>query len=318
MLLWAYDPLAFDGKGRAAIAIGDPDHADDIAVVVPGAGTSIASGWLAGGHNDVINVYDQSLAGYPDDDLSVIAWMGYETPDGFDDPQVASPLLARDGAIRLAQDVNGLDATHEGSPPHVTLLGHSYGATTVADAMAASGARANDVILLGSPGTDLAHEAGDFHVDGGNVYVGAASSDPVSWLGESGTVPDVLNEAIGHPFGRYAGLGADPAGDGFGATRFRAEVPGHDGLSLQDHSHYYDVGGDALRSIVHVVTGHGSGLAQDDLLAQGRRQPHISTPSEINIPIVGPIHLPHIDTRIPGVPAYIDPEAERPKEVTND
>jgi len=49
VMLWAYDPLAFGGKGRAAIAIGDPDHADDIAVIVPGAGSSVASGWLAGG-----------------------------------------------------------------------------------------------------------------------------------------------------------------------------------------------------------------------------------------------------------------------------
>ena len=42
-----------------------------------------------------------------------------------------------------------------------------------------------------------------------------------------------------------------------------------------------------------------------------RHQPHITTPSQINIPALGPIHLPHIDIRIPGVPAYIDPEAER-------
>jgi len=309
VMLWAYDPLAFGGKGRAAIAIGDPDHADDIAVIVPGAGSSVASGWLAGGHNDAINVYDQSLAGYPGDDLSVLAWMGYETPDGFDDPRVASPLLAREGGFRLAQDVNGLWVTHTGSPPHVTVLGHSYGATTVADAFAASGADANDVILLGSPGTDLAHSAADFHPHGGNVYVGAASSDPVSWLGESGGVPNGLNEALGHPFGRYAGLGTDPAGDSFGSVRFHAELPGHDGLSFGDHSHYFDLGGDALRSIAHIVTGHGSALAQDDLLAQGRRQPRITTPSEIHLPVLGSIHLPHIDTRIPGIPAYIDPEA---------
>ena len=66
VLLWAYDPLAFDGQGRAAIAIGDPDHAEDIAVIVPGAGNHVASGWLHGGHNDAINVYDQSKVAYPD------------------------------------------------------------------------------------------------------------------------------------------------------------------------------------------------------------------------------------------------------------
>jgi hypothetical protein len=314
VLLWAYDPLAFDGQGRAAIAIGNPDHAEDIAVVVPGAGSSVASGWLHGGHNDAINLYDQSKAAYPDDDLSVIAWMGYDAPDGYRDPRVASPWLAREGGLQLAQDVNGLRATHQGPHPHVTVLGHSYGSTTVSDALAASGARANDVILLGSPGTDLAHSAKDFHVEGGNVFVGSASSDPVSWLGEAGGVPNELNEALGYPFGRYAGLGTDPAGDGFGAIRFKAEVPGGDGLSSQNHSHYYDLGGEPLRAMVHVVTGHADALARDDLLARGRRQPHITTPSEVKIPGRGPIRLPHIDTRIPGIPAFIDPEAERPRE----
>jgi hypothetical protein len=217
----------------------------------------------------------------------------------------------------LAQDVNGLWATHaESNPPHVSVLGHSYGATTVADAFAGSGMRANDAILLGSPGTDLAKSAADFHVDSGEVYVGAASTDPVSWIGVSGSVPDILNDVFGHPFGPDVGLGADPAGDGFGSVRFEAEVMGRDRLDMGDHSHYYDVGGEALRSIVHIVTGNGGALARDDLVAEGRRQPHATTPREINIPGLGRISLPHIDTRIPGTPASIDPEAVRGLEST--
>jgi hypothetical protein len=90
VLLWVYDPLAFNGEGSAAIAIGDPDHAEDIAVIVPGAGNSVASGWLADGHNDAINVYDQSMAAYPGDDLSVIAWMGYEELVAMQRPDVRS------------------------------------------------------------------------------------------------------------------------------------------------------------------------------------------------------------------------------------
>ena len=39
--------------------------------------------------------------------------------------------------------------------------------------------RANDAVLLGSPGTDLAGNVADFHLDGGEVYVGAASTDPI-------------------------------------------------------------------------------------------------------------------------------------------
>ena len=59
VMLWAYEPLAFNGQGRAAIAIGNPDEAENIAVVVPGAGSSVARGWLSSGHNAAINLYDR-------------------------------------------------------------------------------------------------------------------------------------------------------------------------------------------------------------------------------------------------------------------
>jgi len=75
------------------------------------------------------------------------------------------------------------------TPEHITVIGHSYGATTVADAFAHSGMHANDAVLLGCPGTDLAHSAADFHLDGGHVYVGSASTDPISWIGESTGMP---------------------------------------------------------------------------------------------------------------------------------
>ena len=65
MLLWAYDPLAFNGQGRAAIAIDNPDEAENIAIVVPGAGSSVAGGWLRGGHDAAINLYDQSVRPVP-------------------------------------------------------------------------------------------------------------------------------------------------------------------------------------------------------------------------------------------------------------
>ena len=310
VMLWAYEPLAFDGQGRAAIAIGDPDHADDIAVVVPGSRQQRRErlvGRRAQRRDQPVRPVEGRLS------------RRRPIGDRVDGLRHAGRLQRPAGRVAVAgargRRAAGAGCQRAGSnargsgPPHVTVLGHSYGSTTVADAFAGSGAHANDVILLGSPGTDLAHSAKDFHLDGGNVYVGSASSDPVSWLGEAGGVPNGLNEALGYPFGRYAGLGTDPAGGGFGSVRFKAEVPGDDGLSFRNHSHYYDFGGEALRGMAHVVTGHSGALARDNLLAKGRRQPHITTPSK-----VGPINLPHIDTRIPGIPAYIDPEAERPRE----
>src|SRR5208283_4623160 len=145
VVLWAYDPLAFNGKGRAAIAIGNPDKTQNTAVVVPGTNSSVKGSWLCDGQNDAINLYDQSLKADPNHSTAVLAWMGYDAPE-FDyrdwdqavtDPsmlqQVATPWMARQGGAVLAADVNGLAVTHDGSiPSYVTVIGHSYGSTTVA------------------------------------------------------------------------------------------------------------------------------------------------------------------------------------------
>jgi hypothetical protein len=71
-------------------------------------------------------------------------------------------------------------------------------------------------------------------------------------------------------------------------------------MDRDDHSHYYDIGSEALRSMTDIAGGHSDHLATGGLVAHGRRQPHI-----------GPL-------RIPGIPAYIDPEHDRPRDTIHD
>ncbi|MFB1293920.1 alpha/beta hydrolase [Mycobacterium sp. pW049] len=310
-MLWAYDPQAFDGKGRAAVAIGNPDTAVNTAVIVPGTSASVRDGWLSDGHNDAINLYDESLAAAPREPTAVISWMGYDTPESFADPNIANTGLARAGGDALAWDVNSLSVTHEaGVPQHVTVAGHSYGSTTVADAFANSGMRADDAILLGSPGADVAQSAADFNLDGGRVYIGDASTDPVGWLGQMGNnLPGELNESLGNMMGPSAGLGLDPAFEDFGATRFRAEVPGADMIDPADHSYYYTSGSESLRSMTQIVTGNGDALGELGLQAQPRTELSVSTPQNLDLPIIGEVPLPHLSVE---TPIIYDPEWDRP------
>jgi hypothetical protein len=310
-MLWAYDPAAFNGRGKAAIAIGNPDKSPNTAVIVPGTGSSVKNGWLSDNHDDANNLYDQSRRADPSHPTAVIAWMGYDTPESFTDPNIANPGLARAGGDALAWDVNSLGVTHDaGVPQHLTVIGHSYGSTTVADAFAHSGMQANDAVLLGCPGTDLAHSAADFHLNGGNVYVGDASTDPVGWIGESGPgIPNAINHTLGDLVGSSAGLGADPAHEGFGAVRFRAEVPGSNMISTADHSHYYKLGSESLRSMTDIVSGHASNLAGDGMLAAPRTDQTVVKPPVVHIPVIGDVPLPIGGTTIPVIH---DPEWDRP------
>jgi hypothetical protein len=95
--------------------------------------------------------------------------------------------------------------------------------------------RADDVVLLGSPGAD-AVRAGALGVPHGHVFVGADSRDPVSYLGW---------------------FGPDPASPGFGAVRFEAENATRDPWrpDLADHGKYLDAHTESLANTARVVAG---------------------------------------------------------------
>lgn len=261
VLLVKYQPEAFGGGGAAAIAIGNPDTAANTAVLVTGASTSVREGTLA--DLDGARLYREST--HADGRrTAVMTWVGYDPPNNWLDPGLREPSMARAGGRALAVDVNALSVTHEGPPTHLTVVGHSYGSTVVSDAAAAYGMRANDVVLVGSPGTDLAHSAADFHLPaGGHLYVGAASGDAVTWLPGRVTGPGLIGVSLG-------GLGDDPADDGYGSTRFKAEVPGNSANPFYDHLHYFDDGSESLFSIADVVSGHGDALRRDGMTARHR------------------------------------------------
>lgn len=291
VLLMVYKPVEFRGQGRAAIAIGNPDTAEDTAVLVPGATNSVAGGWLSS--NEIANLYTETrAAAEAGQEVSVLAWMGYDAPDSIVDPRVAQTTLARKGGALLAADVNALNTTHRGGSSHMTVVGHSYGSTTVADAAAGHGMRADDIVLVGSPGTDMARTASDFHLpDGGHVYVGSAATDPVTNIAGMPQHASVLPiEPIG--------LGADPAADGFGSTRFKAEVPGWTWQSGNDHEDYFESGSESLYSIADVTSGQGGALQ-----AHGMTAPHRDA---VLGPFAARLGLP--DWSIP----LLDPELLRP------
>jgi len=161
--LYIYEPYAFDGDGRAAIAVGNLDTADDVAVLVPGMGTNAAG--ITG--DRALSVYNESrLASASGRSVAVLDWVGYDMPSG--DPfsgdvvGVVTQHMARGGAAQLAADIAGLRAMRGGDQPHLTVIGNSYGSTTTAIAASENGLAADDVVLTGSPGAGYADHADDF------------------------------------------------------------------------------------------------------------------------------------------------------------
>jgi hypothetical protein len=280
----AYQPHAFGGDGIAAVAYGDPDNADNTAVYVPGImqdGTQIDENGL-----QALNLYEETLTSMAAEDptrpgsVSTIAWIGYDSPNfnpesmwpwdlgdsAGDVAHTASEANAQAGGVALSQFVDGLNSTRGGDQPHLTVIGHSYGSTTSSYA-AAGGMDADSLVLIGSPGaSEGVHHASDLTMPTGQVFVGAADHDPVTWLGgEDGLLPGSWDDGLG--------LGADPSQSDFGAHNFAVdngeEFHGSGLVTtgfMENHTNYFDDGNPALANMADIVSGNS-----DDVVDTGGR-----------------------------------------------
>jgi pimeloyl-ACP methyl ester carboxylesterase len=239
--LYIYDPYAFNGDGRFAIATGNLDDADHVATMVSGV-TTDAEGKSA---TASLNVYDESRWA-SGDSVAVLDWVGYDAPSGWDTPGAATEGMAREGAELLASDVEGLRASRSDDPAHLTVIGHSYGSTTSGIAASEYELDADDLVLNGSPGVP-ADDAGDLSTGHDHTWVGSNSQDAVTLLGSQGWVNGDLVDA---------GLGNDPAEDDFGAKRVQAEYIDRGwAWNFEDHIHYYDRNSESLYNVAAIATG---------------------------------------------------------------
>ena len=247
--LWLYDPSAYDGDGRVGIAVGDLDHATDVALFTPGINTDMQD--TTRYTDKMMNLYE--AARYNGDGSSVAAmfWLGYDAPHGPTDTATLTEGRAEDGGRNLADAIDGLRASRSDDPAHLTAIGHSYGSTATSYAAHGDNIDVDDVVLIGSPGAGPSDEAADFGVGADHVYVGRDSRDLVAVLGDEGWI------------GKGGiGLGTDPSSEDFGATRFEAEdVDRSWHRNTGDaHSSYLDTDTESLHNIAQVVDGHGDAV----------------------------------------------------------
>ena len=225
--------LAFDarGDGRAVEVVGDIATGVRVVVLVPGVGTTVRDfdrglGGVARRAPAVQAraVYDAVRGADPSARVAVVAWLGYDPPEGLS-LEAARDLRARAGASALVSFVRAL-------PPAaaVTLIGHSYGALVVGLA-APQLPRVTDLVALGAPGMGASHAS---DLGGARVWSALAADD---WIRR---VPQLQLRHLGH--------GRRPSARAFGAFPLpTAGVAGHDG--------YLCPGSTTLTAVADVVLG---------------------------------------------------------------
>ena len=230
-------------RAQAAIANGNVETADNVAVFVPGMTSNVT---------DTIKDYDKEMSqmqqraqmeswrAHPTQaaTTATITWIGYQTPEwGLDllnpDKSVASDAAAQSGAAQLVPFLRGIGAARD-HDAHLTLLGHSYGSTTAGLALQQE-TGVDDVVFFGSPGLGTNHVQ-DLKLAPGHAYYIEARQDPVGDLGILGTDPSHMG-GIEHASARESTV-VDPV---TGEVRHFKEVTGHVSYLVDNSTSQYNM-----------------------------------------------------------------------------
>ncbi|OWY83770.1 hypothetical protein B9C99_01330 [Rhodococcus sp. BUPNP1] len=235
--------IALDLSGReamAAVAVGDVDTADHLAVFVPGAGSTV-QGNLQGYDAQVAALRDSARLHLTGGDPSVAAvtWLNYQAPHwgwglAFTERSPVSDLAARIAAPRLVDFLDGIAASRP-DDPRITTVGHSYGAVVSGLALRETGA-VDAAVFVGAPGIGTG-DVTDLRIPPGSAYLVEAECDIVADVGTFGGDPSFL-----------AGLTHLPAGPG--TTPAGVPLAG-----ITGHSSYLTPGTSSSHHIAGVVAG---------------------------------------------------------------
>lgn len=175
------DTTSNPNKVMAIVGVGDVDNAERVGVTVGGLNTRVSSSVDAmvreaqAQRSEAANLRQRAgIANY--DAVASIAYLGYDAPDNL--KNVAHDWNAHDAAGSLDNFYKGLAATSNVPDQHITAFGHSYGSLVTSLALQ-QGAPVSDVVLYGSPGTELINVS-QLGVAPGHAYYMIGVNDHVS------------------------------------------------------------------------------------------------------------------------------------------
>ena len=162
----------------AAVSLGDLDTASNVTVNVPGATTTIDSvSEKVRAANELLGTAWKHRRS---ESFAVVSWFGYRAPEALEVPRTDRATV---GGARLASFLDGIHDSRGTSPNSLTVLGHSYGSTTAAEALAQTRHRVDSFVSYGSAGfTDTAHPD-DINAD--RTYATEGSADYTADVGRT-------------------------------------------------------------------------------------------------------------------------------------
>lgn len=255
--------LGFDtaGTGKAILALGNPDTAQNVFTHVPGTGAHLGS--VADGITRVDRIIDAAYVADAGRSTAGVVWYGYDAPQkvaNVSDPSdvagtALDPRYALNAERPLASFQDGIQATHQGPPAHTTVISHSYGTLAVGLTARDSGVNANDLIFAGSPGVGVRHaDQLGMGMAPDHVWSSTAQNDFIQHVGPPDRPGDWNDSGVdfAHPKHNLV-FGPNPSLPDFGGRTIPAD-PGSD--PFQSHSDYWNYNNPSLGFMGDVVAGH--------------------------------------------------------------
>jgi len=236
------------GDGQVVLAVGDPDHADNVLTYVPGMTADLGAVRDDLSRADAMAHRAASLDATQT--TSTVLWLGYDAPDFLH--EAAFRTKAEEAGPALHRFAEGLRATHEGPPAQQTVLGHSYGSLAVGSTAHGHGLAADDLVLVGSPGVGVDH-ASALGAPPTRVWSSTAADDMIGYLAPGPDEPlnrlrDMLTWPPVHPRpNEDLWFGRNPTDPSFGAHVFAGQPRGHSG--------YWHPDNDTLDDIARIALG---------------------------------------------------------------
>ncbi|MGW4521086.1 alpha/beta hydrolase [Amycolatopsis sp. NPDC004378] len=180
---------------KAAIATGDVDTAQHVAVFTPGMNSTV-DGNMNGYVHDMDGVRESAermlQRGGDMSQVAAVTWIGYEPSTGDDTGSLLGLVTGENadiGGDKLAKFDEGINASRP-VDPHLTALGHSQGSIVTGISLTHGGTGVDDAVVFGSPGVadhfGIDNTAADLKVPGGHAYNIKADGDPVAqWVPET-------------------------------------------------------------------------------------------------------------------------------------
>lgn len=269
-VLIAFDPYG-SGQLTAAVAYGDIENATDVSVLISGMNSGVKDlpAWAASARE--LNAAVHAAAG--DHTSATIVWFGYDTPTVPEEPWMDR---AEDGAAALRSFLLGLDL---GAPDaQKTVIAHSYGSTTAAEAIGSDpgGLGVDNLIVVGSAGFPDDPAVLENLQTGPKIFATLSEGDLWARIGRDtssghGTVPETLPGTV--EFGSDGGyartddgsLATDDAhGDPLAATPGHGSHVGGNAFPWEDDDNgYLSNGTESFYNIQQIIITGEPGTTMD-------------------------------------------------------